>query len=486
MKKKMYVSIPLDSNFEIHRHSSKKLVIKTPWKRIKNVLFLTKETMVKIYNTYLLMRYGMRKTLFKNYCPFRLMNPFNTLLFDAKIVSHPNFMKSVLKHFRKDPDEGFFNDEDNSKVLFPIIKDLFPSEVITHEDLMATCSKKMANKYRLPLLQYLSPQNIKRHKLELEKIVEETISFWEEKTREKKINVTNLSMLYVTTVSCQLLLGHPGPIEVYQEIGLAVNQLLKYSVQKVWKKKMPKNEAEKYQKSIQIMRIAINYALTINAPFGSLVDILRKEKLTELQIKTTLFFVFFGGAETPSSALNYLLWQLGKHPNYQEEIYQEITKIEGSLYEKATHSQKIDALFKESLRLLPPVYMISRKPVTDLTYTVKNNKGEILCTDTIFKDQTLYLSPMFAALNPSQYENPETFNPHRFHDNSQGLSWLPFGEGKHLCPGQWLAKDEISLLVAALVEKYRFESMPKDSIEQVAFTSLKTKEDVFLQLIPRI
>lgn len=95
---------------------------------------------------------------------------------------------------------------------------------------------------------------------------------------------------------------------------------------------------EKYEQSLEVAKQAIETSITaLEKPhLGSLVDALREEKqMTDLQVRSTLLLMYFAGSETTASLLNYLLWQLGQHPEYQEEIIQELAEEKGSLFDKA-------------------------------------------------------------------------------------------------------------------------------------------------------
>ena len=64
-------------------------------------------------------------------------------------------------------------------------------------------------------------------------------------------------------------------------------------------------------------------------------------------------------------------------------------------------------------------------------------------------------------LDPSCWDNPEEFNPHRHMDsdgrliNNQG-NWLPFLAGRRVCAGEPLAKTELFLFLAIMLHGYTF------------------------------
>ncbi len=460
-----------------------------PKRLFSKIAFFPRMVLKRFKNTYLLIRHGeLREPASRNVCPMRLLNTFPTLFFTMKLFATPSVMKAALKDYRKDKAEGLFDDSENARVFMPLLRDLYPEEKVCENDFLMTCSKEFVQFYRQPILQFIGPQNIKKHGLELEKIVEDTMIFWEEKSGQGKVNATELSQIFTTTVISRLLLGHPGPFEVYREIAYAIDFTNKFMMKKAWRHPISKEEKQKYQDSLEIVRKGIAVSLTTEEKplLGSLVDTLREEKkMSELQIKTTLLLMYLGGSETTASLLNYLLWQLGQHPECQEEIFDEIKEKNGTLFEIATTSLSIDRLFAESIRLFTPAYVIGRQPAADLVCTVKNKEGDVLLREKIAKKEVLLSAPTFAARDPSQFEDPNAFNPARFEGFSKTFSWLPFGDGKHTCPGQWLAKAEVVVLIALLVKKFRVASFPANEVKQRGYMTLKPGEDVWLLLEKR-
>jgi cytochrome P450 len=75
--------------------------------------------------------------------------------------------------------------------------------------------------------------------------------------------------------------------------------------------------------------------------------------------------------------------------------------------------------------------------------------------------------PTARQWDPAVYENPEKFDGHRFYDMRQkagneskfqfvstGDDYIPFGHGKHACPGRFFASNEIKIIISQLLMKY--------------------------------
>ena len=88
----------------------------------------------------------------------------------------------------------------------------------------------------------------------------------------------------------------------------------------------------------------------------------------ELDIEAMVddFITFFvAGQETTANALAFCFLELGKHPEIVEKAREEIDRVLGErtdvTYQDVTDLKYCSALFKESLRLFPPIPQISRK-----------------------------------------------------------------------------------------------------------------------------
>jgi|GEM_PF-4922770 cytochrome P450 len=440
-----------------------------------------------IYNTYLLAKHrNVLQPLEKNHCPFKWIWKFTSPFFSGKITSQSHIMKAVLKHPRTDSDDGLFFDTVTDRLFLFILKDLFPNEPVTKNDFLFTAHKDFVNQYRQPILRFIGQRNIHRHSEKIESIVKKTVDAWGK--GGDKINASLLSFAFASNTISKFLLNHPGPEEVFEEISRADQCLLNVMMKKgVWRKSLSKQEQKEYEHALEVFRKAVDIALTQKSnDSDSFIQMLREEKgMTELQVKSTLFLMYFAGVDAPGSVLSYTLWQLGKMPDYQDEILAEIKGKEGSLYEIASQLKTVENLYNEGLRLFTPIYLISRYPTKDLLCVVKDKTGNILLQEPLSKQKAILCCPFFAARDSQVFENPEQFNPHRYSSPLKTHSWLPFGDGKHLCPGQWIAKAEITVFITQLIQKYTIQSFPEKEPKRKGYLTIQTESPFWLSLKPR-
>ncbi|MDQ7085953.1 MAG: cytochrome P450 [Sulfurovum sp.] len=162
--------------------------------------------------------------------------------------------------------------------------------------------------------------------------------------------------------------------------------------------------------------------------------------------------LFLAGHETTASSMSWTLYLLGLYPKEQEKAYQELLCICGNEAFSVSNIKElhfISNVFKESLRLYPPVSFLPRVSARDTTMRDK----------VVKKGTAMIISPWLIHRNALYWEDPHMFNPHRFDDPSAipKDSYIPFGLGPRSCVGERFAMQETVLLLASILRKFRIE-----------------------------
>uniref|UniRef100_A0A2M4BKL1 Putative cytochrome p450 4c1 n=2 Tax=Anopheles marajoara TaxID=58244 RepID=A0A2M4BKL1_9DIPT len=190
------------------------------------------------------------------------------------------------------------------------------------------------------------------------------------------------------------------------------------------------------------------------------------QPLSDLDIREEVDTFMFEGHDTTTSGIAFTFYQLAKHPDIQERLFQEIVDTLGPDYRTVplTYStlqtfKYLDMVVKESLRLLPPVSFIGRRLVEDLELN-----GVTIPAGT---DITI---PIYVIhRNPEVYPDPERFDPERFADESTQrrgpYDYIPFSIGSRNCIGQRYALMEMKITIIRLLSNYRI--LPGDTMSQV-------------------
>lgn len=468
-------------------------------KRIKKWLFSPFHFLNKVYRTALIIKYKeMSQPLAKTNDFQRFAIPFDTFFMNWQIIHHEPFMRALIKAPRNsgDPD-GFFKAKHGIEAIVDFIRLIFPNEKITVDDCILTTRDKVSgpdgkwldllSKFRNPLLEFIGPVHVSDKVLDIYKIVTAVLS-----PIEGRINLEHLCRDYSCQVLSKILLGHPGPFE---KIAEAVGFYSEWVIKAAQRRPLTAREKEKLQISLKTFRIEIDKVIKLaqdKCPNTEYVQsLLNNSDYTSAQIKAMLVILFFAGQETSSSLLTYFLWQLARYPAIQNDIKEDLEKIaeqEGTngsqvqILKAQLESRKLNSALMEALRLFNPGYVINREAAKDLFYVIKES-DEIVDEKFIPKGTAFFSCPFLAGRNPFKYADPEQFNPNRFESGDRGrnMSWLPFGFGKHACPGQWLALLEIKLFVIGFLKTFTF-STDKESVSFKGFMSLTIGEDIFVNV----
>ncbi|HZH04743.1 MAG TPA: cytochrome P450, partial [Myxococcaceae bacterium] len=134
--------------------------------------------------------------------------------------------------------------------------------------------------------------------------------------------------------------------------------------------------------------------------------------------------------------------------------------------------------FEEALRLYPPAWLIARDSVHEDVVMGYRVPGGCIVLVSVYG---LHRSP-------DLWDNPETFDPDRFlPERSAGrerYAYLPFGVGQRQCIGNTFALTEGHLILATLLQRYRFESLPGDGVATEPLITLRPRGGLLLRVTP--
>ncbi|WP_149205530.1 cytochrome P450 [Flavobacterium johnsoniae] len=178
------------------------------------------------------------------------------------------------------------------------------------------------------------------------------------------------------------------------------------------------------------------------------------ESMSIEQLIDEIKVLFIAGHETTANALTFTLHLLGRNPEVQQKIFEEIIEIESqteNVIEKLQKMTYTNAVLNESMRLYPPAWITDRQNLED----------DSLAHFNIKKNTLIGVSFYELHRNPKYWKNPDEFIPERFLGDQKKESmqyFYPFGAGPRMCIGTGFAIYEMCLTIAQVVKKYIIKS----------------------------
>ncbi|GAB1300881.1 Leukotriene-B4 omega-hydroxylase 3 [Apodemus speciosus] len=191
--------------------------------------------------------------------------------------------------------------------------------------------------------------------------------------------------------------------------------------------------------------------------------------LSDEDIRAEADTFMFEGHDTTASGLSWILYNLARHPEYQERCRQEVRELlrgrepEEIEWDDLAQLPFLTMCIKESLRLHPPVPVISRCCSQDVALPNGRTipKGTI-CLISIFgihHNPSVWPNPEVLPALSSRVYDPSRFDPENIKDSSP-LAFIPFSAGPRNCIGQTFAMSEMKVVLALTL--LRFRLLPDD------------------------
>lgn len=174
----------------------------------------------------------------------------------------------------------------------------------------------------------------------------------------------------------------------------------------------------------------------------------------EDQILDQFNLLIMAAHDTTATSLSVMIDALASHPDWQDRLVEEVAGLGDSpLDEDALGKMtQTNNVFREALRLVPPVPFIPRQATRDFQWSgydipagtsISLNPGVTMLSQTFFTDPTRF--------------DPDRFSPERAEDQRHKFAWAPFGGGAHKCIGMHFATLQVKLFVATLLRQRRIK-----------------------------
>ena len=179
--------------------------------------------------------------------------------------------------------------------------------------------------------------------------------------------------------------------------------------------------------------------------------------MSNTELRHELMNLFLGGHDTTANSIAFTLYFLSKFPEIRDRLEQELEEVLGGRMPTVKDIPQLSYLqcvYNEALRLYPPSFAMSRTTVQPIEF-----EGYVIPAGA-----NLLLSLWSMHRDPELWEDPERLDPERFTpERSAGrhkFAFIPFGAGPRICIGAKLARMEANMILASMLQKFRFEGRP--------------------------
>ena len=189
----------------------------------------------------------------------------------------------------------------------------------------------------------------------------------------------------------------------------------------------------------------------------------------EMADQVAIFFL--AGHETSASALAWTLYLLATHPDWQDRAAAEAAGIVPE-FGALSRLRVIRDIFREALRLYPPVPMMVRQ----------TTRAEVLRGRDVSPGAQVVLSPWHLHRQERLWDNPDGFDPARWGtENGRTCmreAYIPFSAGPRVCTGAGFAMVEGVVLLALLLKSFRFVAVPDRVPVPVAHLTVRARDGI--------
>jgi len=203
------------------------------------------------------------------------------------------------------------------------------------------------------------------------------------------------------------------------------------------------------------------------------------ERFTPDETVDQVAIFFLAGHETSASALAWTLYLLALYPEWQELLAQESAALNDCDFKVMSELKLSRDVFREALRLYPPVPMMVREAGCPHVF-----RGREVKTGS-----QIVLSPWHLHRHERIWARPDAFEPERWQtEEGRGCAreaYMPFSAGSRVCTGAGFAMVEGPLILSMLLKMFRFELVEGRVPQSVAHLTVRAKDGIWLRVSKR-
>jgi cytochrome P450 len=204
--------------------------------------------------------------------------------------------------------------------------------------------------------------------------------------------------------------------------------------------------------------------------------------MTEQNMLDQFYTLLGGSLENPSIALAWAWFEIGRRPDVQRAILDEVNGVLGERAATADDLPKLiftRQVINETLRLYPPLPLMVR-------WSPREYRFEGL---TIPEGAGVWVWPYVLHRHRKLWDRPEEFIPERFATGAGPRfpkgAYMPFGHGPRGCVAFHLCMTLMVISVATLVQRFRVRLTPGTEVRKMVKINLRPDGGVPLLIEPR-
>ena len=204
-----------------------------------------------------------------------------------------------------------------------------------------------------------------------------------------------------------------------------------------------------------------------------------RRAMSRTQLRDELVTLLVAGHETTAGTLGWAFYLLARNPWAWRRLRAEVTSVVG---DRAPTQEDLAGLgytrmvLDETMRLYPPGWVLVREAEERTT----------LSGFEIPARSVVAVCPYLLHRDARYWESPEGFDPERFATETSAsrprFAYLPWSAGPRMCIGKAFATMEMSLIVAAITQRFQLDLVPTRPVDMIASLTLRARNGIWMRL----
>lgn len=211
--------------------------------------------------------------------------------------------------------------------------------------------------------------------------------------------------------------------------------------------------------------------------------------LTDKQIRDHLLTLLMAAHDTTTNLMTFAIYYIASQPGLDDQVQEELRTVVGTgqplLEEHIPRLELLKKVFFETLRLRPSAPLRGRTLTQDIELTNPNTGHRYRLPAGSHAAWSAYL----IHRHPTLWPDPDTFDHRRFDPDvakaRMPYSFVPFGAGPRRCLGEAFALREATMVIATLLQHFRFQLVPGTPVEDEFALTLHSKYPMLMTFTPR-